>query len=59
MLGKMEPLVHQARRFVTFHFVSTKDVELLLLLADIQFNSSKLQKQGISTCLFLLVMCFF
>ena len=42
MLGKMEPLVHQALRFVTFHFVSTKDVELLLLLADIQFNSSKL-----------------
>ena len=37
----MEPLVHQARRFVTFHFVTPKDVELLLLLADIHFNSCK------------------
>ena len=42
MLGKMEPLVHQARRFVTFYFSTMKDAELLLLLADIQFNSSKL-----------------
>lgn len=42
MLGKMEPLVHQVRRFVTFHFSTMKDAELLLLLADIQFNSSKL-----------------